>query len=657
MTIHRRLEERLAAFEGSEACVLFGSGYLANVGVIGALAGRGDTVFSDELNHASIVDGCRLSRAEVVVYRHRDIEHLQWSLRRHSGGRGGRADRHRLGVLDGRRRRAAARRSSSWRARTARALVVDEAHATGSLGPGGRGAVAEAGLEGEVDVVVGTLGKALGSYGAYACASAEMVRYLINTRAPADLLDRAAAAGGGGRAGGARAAAKSALTACERLRANARVLRARARRARASRWPTADMHIVPLDRRRRARRDAPLPGGDRARRVRAGDPPADRRRRAPRGCAWRRWPRTRTAELRTGRRACSAQRRARARRCRPRRARAGAREPEPSRAGEPRDRAATSATRSRCSTSSATALGAVRHRAAAAAARRDRAHDTLGRELDGSCASAPFDVERERSSAAPPSRARRHAACAGCSSPAPTRASARRCSARALLAAMVGGRRARARAQAGRDRPRRAGRDGPSGPLAAPTTSCSARAAGMASRGGRAAALRPGGLAPPRGRSSAGERIDAEQLRRGARAAPRARCDRLIVEGVGGLLVPLARRLHRVRPRRARSRLPVADRRAARGSGTINHTLLTLQAARAAGLDVRAVVLTPWPDAPSALERSNRETIARLGEVAVFGLAPVRASRGRGARSRGREAALALVGDFPVPAGTRPRNR
>src|SRR5256714_4146283 len=84
MTIHRRLEERLASFERSEACLLFGSGYLANLGVIGALAGRGDTVFSDELNHASIVDGCRLSRAEVVVYRHLDVEHLEWSIMRHA---------------------------------------------------------------------------------------------------------------------------------------------------------------------------------------------------------------------------------------------------------------------------------------------------------------------------------------------------------------------------------------------------------------------------------------------------------------------------------------------------------------------------------------------------------------------------------------------
>src|SRR5271165_1444763 len=87
MTIHRRLEERLAAFERSESCLLFGSGYLANVGVIDALAGPGDTIFSDELNHASIIDGCRLSRAQVVVYRHADVEHLHWGLSRHPRGR------------------------------------------------------------------------------------------------------------------------------------------------------------------------------------------------------------------------------------------------------------------------------------------------------------------------------------------------------------------------------------------------------------------------------------------------------------------------------------------------------------------------------------------------------------------------------------------
>ena len=181
MTIHGRLEERLADFKGTEGCLLFGSGYLANLGVIGALAGAGDTVFSDELNHASIIDGCRLSRAAVVVYRHRDVEHLEWSMRRHAGGREGR----RLIVSDSvfsmdgdvAPLLELAELAQTYGART----VIDEAHAVGNLGPDGRGAVAEAGLEGEIDVVIGTLGKALGSYGAYACASAEIVRYLINT--------------------------------------------------------------------------------------------------------------------------------------------------------------------------------------------------------------------------------------------------------------------------------------------------------------------------------------------------------------------------------------------------------------------------------------------------------------------------------------------
>ena len=85
MKPHRQLEERLAAFKGREAALLFGSGYLANTGAIAALAGSGEVVFSDELNHASIVDGCRLSRAETFVYRHRDLEHLAWGLRRAKG--------------------------------------------------------------------------------------------------------------------------------------------------------------------------------------------------------------------------------------------------------------------------------------------------------------------------------------------------------------------------------------------------------------------------------------------------------------------------------------------------------------------------------------------------------------------------------------------
>jgi glycine C-acetyltransferase/8-amino-7-oxononanoate synthase len=243
MTIHRRLEERLAAFEHTESCLLFGSGYLANLGVIGALAGPGDAVFSDELNHASIIDGCRLSRAEVVVYRHRDIEHLDWSLRKH----GERAARRLIVTdsvfsMDGDIAPLAhiAELANIYGART----VVDEAHATGNVGPDGRGAVAAAGLEGEIDVVVGTLGKALGSYGAYACAGSEMIQYLINT---ARSMIFSTAPGPPAVAG-----ALAALELLEekphrvaRLRNNARVLRSALAH---EGFPVAEseMHIVPL---------------------------------------------------------------------------------------------------------------------------------------------------------------------------------------------------------------------------------------------------------------------------------------------------------------------------------------------------------------------------------------------------------------------------
>src|SRR5918998_2603505 len=87
MTIHGRLEKRLAAFKRTQTALLFGSGYLANLGVVGALSRAGEVVFSDELNHASIIDGCRLSRADTFVYRHNDIEHLAWGLA-HAEGRG-----------------------------------------------------------------------------------------------------------------------------------------------------------------------------------------------------------------------------------------------------------------------------------------------------------------------------------------------------------------------------------------------------------------------------------------------------------------------------------------------------------------------------------------------------------------------------------------
>jgi 8-amino-7-oxononanoate synthase len=190
MTVHRRLEEALAAFKGTESAVLFGSGYLANLGVIGAVAklaaaGGGPgavtgppVVFSDELNHASLIDGCRLARAETFVYDHCDVEHLAWGLRQHRG-RPGLIVTDSVFSMDG--DVAPLEELVELARRHGVRTVVDEAHGTGCLGPGGRGAVAEAGLEGEVDVVVGTLGKALGAYGAFAACSAAMRDYLTNT--------------------------------------------------------------------------------------------------------------------------------------------------------------------------------------------------------------------------------------------------------------------------------------------------------------------------------------------------------------------------------------------------------------------------------------------------------------------------------------------
>ncbi|HUB99292.1 MAG TPA: 8-amino-7-oxononanoate synthase [Solirubrobacterales bacterium] len=181
MEPHRQLEGRLARFKGYESALLFGSGYLANTGTIAALASQGEVVFSDELNHASIIDGCRLSGAETFVYRHADLEHLAWGLRE-AGERAALIVSDGVFSMDG---DLAPLPGLFELAREHGArLMVDEAHATGAVGPGGRGSVAAAGLSGEVDVVVGTLGKALGSYGAYVCADTEVVDYLVNRARP-----------------------------------------------------------------------------------------------------------------------------------------------------------------------------------------------------------------------------------------------------------------------------------------------------------------------------------------------------------------------------------------------------------------------------------------------------------------------------------------
>src|SRR4051794_36525228 len=181
MTLHRRLEEALAAFKGHESALLFGSGYLANSGIVPTLAPKGSVVFSDELNHASIIDGCRLAGAETVVYRHADTEHLGWALRQ-AGDRGALIVTDGVFSMDG--DVAPLEDIVDLARRHDVRVMVDEAHATGAIGPGGRGAVAEAGLEAEVDVVVGTLGKALGAYGAFVCSSRVMSEYLVNTARP-----------------------------------------------------------------------------------------------------------------------------------------------------------------------------------------------------------------------------------------------------------------------------------------------------------------------------------------------------------------------------------------------------------------------------------------------------------------------------------------
>ncbi len=173
MTPHAELERRLAELKGTEACVLFGSGYLANTGVISALAGAGEIVVSDSLNHASIIDGCRLARAETKVYAHRDLDQLAAAL---DDPRPATVVTDAVFSMDG--DLAPLREIAELAHRHGARVVIDEAHATGVVGPEGRGLAHELGIE--VDVVIGTLGKALGSYGAFACCSAETAEFLVN---------------------------------------------------------------------------------------------------------------------------------------------------------------------------------------------------------------------------------------------------------------------------------------------------------------------------------------------------------------------------------------------------------------------------------------------------------------------------------------------
>ncbi|MBU5615077.1 8-amino-7-oxononanoate synthase [Geomonas azotofigens] len=178
MELHAELEERIARFKGTEKALVFNSGYAANTGIISALVGRGDAIFSDKLNHASIVDGALLSRANCHRYPHRDMAALERLLQDKPGtGR-------RLIVTDGvfsmdgdiaplRRMVQLARQYDAL-------LMVDDAHGTGVLGATGRGTAELLGVMDGVDIHMGTLGKGLGSFGAYAAASQTICDYLVN---------------------------------------------------------------------------------------------------------------------------------------------------------------------------------------------------------------------------------------------------------------------------------------------------------------------------------------------------------------------------------------------------------------------------------------------------------------------------------------------
>lgn len=178
MRLHHALEEQLASFKGTEGALLFNSGYHANIGAITALVGKEDAVFSDELNHASVIDGCRLSGARIRVYRHNDVDGLAGLL-------AGTAARRKLVVtesifsMDGDTAPLAA--ICEVAERHGAFVMVDEAHATGVVGPQGRGVVAAEGLQDRVAVHMGTLGKALGAFGAYVAGSRAVIDLLINT--------------------------------------------------------------------------------------------------------------------------------------------------------------------------------------------------------------------------------------------------------------------------------------------------------------------------------------------------------------------------------------------------------------------------------------------------------------------------------------------
>lgn len=179
MELHMQLEEKIAAFKQTEKALLFNSGYHANIGVIQALVGKGDFIYSDELNHASIIDGARLSRAVVRVYPHLDTVKLAEMMAEDEGKGTKLIVTDSVFSMDG----DIAPLDELVRIKELHnaLLMIDEAHATGVIGTQGRGLADMLGLTDKIDIIMGTLGKAVGCFGAYVCGKAEMIEYLINS--------------------------------------------------------------------------------------------------------------------------------------------------------------------------------------------------------------------------------------------------------------------------------------------------------------------------------------------------------------------------------------------------------------------------------------------------------------------------------------------
>lgn len=179
---HTELERAIAAFKQTPSALVFGSGYLANLGVIPSLITRGRLIFADRLCHASLIDGARLSGADLRVYRHRDLNHLESLLKRTSPGRPALVVTDGLFSMDG--DLAPLPELAALAERFGATLYVDDAHGTGVMGQSGRGTLEHFGVEDRIPFHMGTLGKALGSSGAYIAGPTDMIQYLVNTSRP-----------------------------------------------------------------------------------------------------------------------------------------------------------------------------------------------------------------------------------------------------------------------------------------------------------------------------------------------------------------------------------------------------------------------------------------------------------------------------------------